>query len=126
MIIYSVLQNVFIIHVSHQVAAPAAGLGVGVVRNIDLVLVAVHEEAPRLPLPLVVDLGDGHHPHLVPLPQDLLLGELAGVAGHQLRRGHPHHLVLEAVHRAHPPTLLLVRYLATRLAQKTIRKRMAS
>ena len=96
MIIYSVLQNVFIIHVSHQVAAPAAGLGVGVVWNIDLVLVAVHEEAPRLPLPLVVDLGDGHHPHLVPLPQDLLLGELAGVAGHQLRRGHLDRLFLQS------------------------------
>ena len=74
--------------VSHHITSPAAGLRVGVIRHIDFVLVAVDKEAPRPSLPLVVDLGHRDHSHLVPLSQDLLLGELGGVTGHQLGRGH--------------------------------------
>ena len=98
--------------VSHHITSPAAGLRVGVIRHIDFVLVAVDKEAPRPPLPLVVDLGHRDHPHLVPLSQDLLLGELGGVAGHQLGRGHLDHLVIKTLHREHALTLLLIRHLA--------------
>ena len=72
----------------HYAASPAVGLRIGVVWEIDFVLVAVDKEAPRPSLPLVVDFGHRDHSHLVPLSQDLLLGELGGVTGHQLGRGH--------------------------------------
>ena len=88
----SIIRTVFIIRSlqesSHYIASPAAGLGIWVIRHIDFVLVAVDKEAPGPPLPLVVDLGHWDDSHLVPLSQDLLLGELGGVAGHQLGRGH--------------------------------------
>ena len=96
----------------HYAASPAVGLRVWVVWEIDFVLVAINKEAPRPPLPLVVDLGHRDHPHLVPLSQDLLLGELGGVAGHQLGRGHLDHLVIKTLHREHALTLLLIRNLA--------------
>jgi hypothetical protein len=46
-------------------ATPAAGLRV--VGRVHLVLVAVEEELAAAALPRVLDLGDGHHPHLLPL-----------------------------------------------------------
>ena len=97
---------------SHDITSPTARLRVGVIRHIDFVLVAVDKEAPRPPLPLVVDLGHRDHPHLVPLSQDLLLGELGGVAGHQLGRGHLDHLVIKTLNWEHALALLLIRDLA--------------
>ena len=107
----------------HDVASPAVSLWVGIVREIDFVLIAVDKEAPGPPLPLVVDLGHRDDSHLVPLSQDLLLGELGGVAGHQLGRSHLDHLVIKTVNREHTLTLLLIRHLATGLAQEEVWKR---
>ena len=78
------------IHVKclHYAASPAVGLGIGIVREIDFVLIAINKEAPCPPLPFVVDFGHRDDSDLVPLSQDLLLGKLGGVAGHQLGGGH--------------------------------------
>ncbi len=46
-------------------ATPAARLRV--IGRVHLVLVAVEEELAAAALPRVLDLRDGHHPHLLPL-----------------------------------------------------------
>ena len=110
---------------SHYTTSPAAWLRIGVIRHIDFVLVAVDKEGPRLALPLVVDLGHRDDSDLVPLSQDLLLWELGGMAGHQLGRGHPDHLVIETLHREHALALLLIRHLAAGVTQEEVWQRVS-
>ena len=55
------------------------------------------------------------------LSQDLLLGKLTPVAGHQLRRGHLDHFVLHGLHRADPEVLLLEGDLTRHVPDEIIR-----
>ena len=68
----------------HEVTAPTVRLWIGVIRQVDFVLIAVNKEASCFSLPFIIDFGHWYNSHLVSLSQDFLLGKLAGVTGHQL------------------------------------------
>lgn len=72
----------------HEVTAPTVLLWVGIIGQVYFVLIAVNKEASCFSLPFIINFGHWDNSHLVSLSQDLLLGKLAGVTGHQLSGGH--------------------------------------
>jgi hypothetical protein len=106
---------------SHEDAAPTAGLGIGAGWQVNLVLITVHKIGPRASLPLVHHLGHRYNADLVTLAQDLLIQVVGGVAGHQLGRGHLDDLVVKCIHGEDLVVFLLEGDLAGDLADEVFR-----
>ena len=79
-----ILRFLLCFQILHEITAPTIGLWVGVIRQVYFVLIAVNKEASCFSLPFIINFGHWDNSHLVSLSQDLLLGKLAGVTGHQL------------------------------------------
>ena len=105
----------------HEITAPTTGLWVGVIRQVYFVLIAVNKEASCFSLPFIINFGHWDNSHLVSLSQDLLLGKLAGVTGHQLSWGHLDHVVIHRLHPANQQPLLLEGDLAGHVPDEILR-----
>ena len=93
----------------------------GIIWQVYFVLIAVNKEASCFSLPFIINFGHWYNSHLVSLSQDLLLGKLAGVTGHQLSRGHLDHVVIHRLHAADHQLLLLEGDLAGHVPDEVLR-----